>query len=269
MCTQRGQSFYPLSNTLYMTFLYDGTYEGLLSAIFESYRLKLEATDFQAEEKFAEELFSSPISIDTNLSHAERVRQGIIKKTSPQAAHMLYRCFLSEQAGIELLIYNFIKMAMASDENIAENFADPTVLKLQQINKQMGREVHRMHAFVRFQRTQDDLYYAVIEPDFNVLPLIGEHFEKRYPAQSWVIYDSKRHYGIYYNQEKIEFITFDVNNHRKLQQLSKDILQSEEVDYQELWKEYYTSVNIRERKNMKVHLQHVPRRYWKYLTEKF
>lgn len=250
-------------------FLYDGTYEGLLSAIFESYRLKVEATDFQAEEKFAEELFANPIPTVTNLAHAECVRQGILKKTSAQAAHMLYRCFLSEQVGIEMLIYTFIKKAMASAENIEENFADPIVLKLQQINKQMGREVHRMHAFVRFQRTQDDLYYAVIEPDFNVLPLIGAHFEKRYAAQNWVIYDSKRHYGIYYNQEKIEFVTFDVDNHRKLQQLSQDILQTEETDYQELWKDYFTSVNIPERRNMKLHLQHVPKRYWKYLTEKF
>lgn len=250
-------------------FLYDGTYEGLRSAIFESYRLKVEVVDFQTEETFAEQLFEHPISISTNVVHAERVQQGVIRKTSAQAAEMLYRCFLSEQAGIEMTIYHFIKMAMASAENIEENYGDPTVLKLHQINKQIGREVHRMHAFVRFQRTADDLYYAVLEPDFNVLPLIGEHFERRYPAQNWVIYDSKRHYGIFYNQEKIEFVTFEVENHRKLQQLSKDILQAEEEDYQALWKDYFTSVNIPERRNMKVHLQHVPKRYWKYLTEKY
>jgi probable DNA metabolism protein len=260
------ESLYPLPLSRY---LYDGTYEGLLSAIFESYRLKVQAAGFQAEDTFSEGLFESPIQVATNLEHAERVRQGVIRKTSLQAAQMLYRCFLSEQTGIELLIYNFVKMAMASTENIEDNYGDATILKLHQINKQIGREVHRMHAFVRFQRTADNLYYAVIEPDFNVLPLLGEHFEKRYPAQSWIIYDSRRHYGIFYNQEKVEYVTFDVDNHRKLQQLSKDILQTEEEDYQTLWKDYYTSVNIPERRNLKVHLQHVPKRYWKYLTEKF
>ena len=32
--------------------------------------------------------------------------------------------------------------------------------------------------------------------------------------------------------------------------------------------EYFKSTNIKSRKNMKLHLQHVPKRYWKYLTEK-
>ena len=38
--------------------------------------------------------------------------------------------------------------------------------------------------------------------------------------------------------------------------------------YQKLWHSYFQSINIEARKNTKLHLQHVPRRYWKYLTEK-
>ena len=53
-----------------------------------------------------------------------------------------------------------------------------------------------------------------------------------------------------------------------MRQLSADLLAEAEPDYQVLWKSYFDSVNIPERKNMKLHLQHVPRRYWKYLSEK-
>ncbi|RYZ23730.1 MAG: DUF4130 domain-containing protein, partial [Chitinophagaceae bacterium] len=38
--------------------------------------------------------------------------------------------------------------------------------------------------------------------------------------------------------------------------------------YQELWKQYFKSVNIAARKNTKLHIQHMPKRYWKYLPEK-
>ncbi len=82
----------------------------------------------------------------------------------------------------------------------------------------------------------------------------------------WVIYDHKRRYGIYYNTQQTSFITFSSEN--PLNQLPKNILEEKEVDYQQLWKDYFQSVNIPERQNMKLHLRQVPKRYWKYLTEK-
>lgn len=251
-----------------MTYLYDGTFDGLLTVIFETYRIKTPATRICPEGEWQDNLFEEPLVIATNPAYADRVKKGLSGKAGKQAIKMLYRCLLSEQEDVEMLIYSFVRQAMASRQNWAENYRDDTVLKLQQIDKKMGREVHRMHAFVRFQQTRDDIYYAVIEPDFNVLPLITDHFEKRYPAQTWLIYDSRRHYGMFYDQEKTEAITFAEEDHLHLRQLSPSILEQGETTYQEAWQTYFNSTNIPERRNMKLHLQHVPRRYWKYLTEK-
>lgn len=251
-----------------MTYLYDGTYYGLLSVIFESYRIKMPPGRIMPEADWTDNLFEEPLVVSTRKEWAERVQKGIIQKTSKKGERMLYRCLLSEQPGIEVMIYNFVRNAMQSEGNWERNYLDNTVLGLQQIDKKMGREVHRMHAFVRFQQTRDDIYYAVIEPDFDVLPLIIDHFEKRYPAQTWLIYDSRRHYGMFYDQVKTEAITFAEKDHLHLRQISAAILEEGETDYQEAWQAYFKSTNIPERKNMKLHLQHVPRRYWKYLVEK-
>lgn len=251
-----------------MLYLYDGTFNGLLTVIFETYRLKAPATRICPDEDWQENLFDEPTIVDTNKEYAARVKKGITGKAGNKSVKMLYRCLLSEQADVEMLIYTFVRKAMASGLNYADNFRDETVLQLQQIDKKMGREIHRMHAFVRFQQTKDDIYYAVIEPDFNVLPLIIDHFEKRYPAQTWLIYDSKRHYGMFYNQQETEAITFSEQDHLHLRQLSPAILEQGETDYQQAWQTYFSSTNIPERRNIKLHLQHVPRRYWKYLTEK-
>jgi probable DNA metabolism protein len=38
--------------------------------------------------------------------------------------------------------------------------------------------------------------------------------------------------------------------------------------FQKMWKSYYKSMTIKERINPKLHRQNMPRRFWRYLTEK-
>lgn len=248
-----------------MVYTYDGTFNGLLSVIFETYQLRQAADDIVEESVFQPGLFGAPLHIPTTPAYAKRVRQGLEKRCGQDVARILYHCFLSEQPRIEMLIYRFACLAVAHPDNILDNFREPVVLQIHRIERQIHREVHRMHAFVRFQETRDGLYTALVNPDFNVLPLLSPHFKDRYPAFRWLIYDTKRHYGLYHEHHSTRFITLDTKQHRYL---SEEMLSSAEADYQSLWKTYFDSVDIPERRNMKLHLQHVPRRYWKYLVEK-
>ena len=125
-----------------------------------------------------------------------------------------------------------------------------------------------MHAFVRFQKTADDMYVATITPDYDVIPLIGSHFEQRYMDQEWLIYDIRRQYGLHYDLKKVSVIQLEnmALDHKK--KLSKSVLDEKEDTFQKLWQQYFESTNIPERKNLRLHMQHVPKRYWKYLPEK-
>ena len=178
--------------------------------------------------------------------------------------------YLSEQSNIEILIFNFIRCVMASnDATILQNFANEYILKAAKIEKMIHREVHRMHAFVRFQKAKEGIFYAAIEPDFNVIPLLGDHFERRYADQPWIIFDTKRHYGLHYDLDTTQYITLDspiFNTNTGA--LQPDVMDEKEQNYQHLWENYFQSVNIKERKNIKLHIRHVPKRYWKYLIEK-
>ncbi|MEM9829570.1 MAG: TIGR03915 family putative DNA repair protein [Bacteroidota bacterium] len=257
-----------------MVYTYDGSFDGLLSVIFESYRLKTSAEEIVEESCFQPGLFGKPTFVSTNQVHSKRVKQGVRKRCGEQTTETLYHVFLSEQPQIEMLIYRFVRLAVASTENVMSNFREPIVLKIHRIQKQIHREVHRMHAFVRFQQTKDNLYAALVNPDFNVLPLLPPHFTQRYPMFRWLIYDTKRNYGLYYEpasdskesqSPSIRFVTLDSSSP---QHLSPQLLTDAEQDYQSLWQTYFHSVNIPERRNDKLHIQHVPRRYWKYLVEK-
>ena len=43
-------------------------------------------------------------------------------------------------------------------------------------------------------------------------------------------------------------------------------LDPKEKEFQQLWKTYFKSTNIESRQNLKLHLKHVLKRYWKYLA---
>jgi probable DNA metabolism protein len=138
----------------------------------------------------------------------------------------------------------------------------------------------RMKQFIRFQKAKDGTYLAVVSPDHHVLPLIVDHFQDRFGDQSWLIYDAKRHYGYYYAASpdpskrrgeviRVTFeneasVPFDLSNGK----LNADILSENDHLFQELWRTYFKAVCIRERMNPRKQLQDMPRRYWKYMTEK-
>ncbi len=247
---------------------YDGTFEGLLSVIFEIYERKTWPDKILVEQLVQPSLFATLIPVITNEEKAERVWQGLLRKISAQVGVQLYKVFLSELPDREIIICQYIKLAFASPVNIEENFAADCVRLVAQINKQIFREAHRMEAFVRFQKTGDNLFYAGIEPDFNVLPLIQKHFTQRYADQRWLIFDLKRRYGIYYNLDIVEYVQLEQVPVNRSGLLPGTLMDEDETAYQELWQTYFNSVNIPERKNKKLHLRHIPVRYWKYLSEK-
>ena len=246
---------------------YDGSFNGFLTAVFKVYEEKITVSDIQRFGEVQNALFADNERVYTNNEKAKRVWKGIQAKNQ-QALKNIYFAFLSEKKSIELMLLHYIQKMFVNKASVHIDFSDATVLKISQLSKSVGREKHRMEAFVRFQLTKDGIYFANIDPDFNVLPLISKHFRNRYADQEWIIYDIKRKYGLYYNGSSMELISLDMaevytNSIRK-----SDRFLEEEYDYQTLWNNYFKSTNIKSRINKKLHTQHVPKRYWKYLSEK-
>ncbi|MDR3059161.1 MAG: TIGR03915 family putative DNA repair protein, partial [Prevotella sp.] len=122
--------------------------------------------------------------------------------------------------------------------------------------------------FVRFQKAADDIFFAPISPQYNALPLAIEHFKDRFSDQKWVIYDIKRKYGYYYDLDTMVEMTLDNDEDLLSGKLDEKLMADDEKLFQELWKGYFKSMTIKERINLKLQRQHMPRRFWKYLTEK-
>jgi probable DNA metabolism protein len=249
------------------TIVYDGTYEGWLTAVFEIYEYKLGHVFFSKEAAYNASMFAPPHIVVTHEEKAQRVLKGLEERLTAGAIDSLYKTFLSEIDRVEDVLWRYVQYVFMSRHNVETDFSNSAVLTVVQTARKVFRESHRMEAFVRFQLTKDKLYYAIVEPNCNVLPLIIKHFQGRYADQQWLIYDAKRKYGIYYDLENVSMVELKFNYNSSVKSIA-EISDEREDLFQNLWCRYFNSVNIKARKNMRLHLQHMPKRYWKYLVEK-
>ncbi|RYE27527.1 MAG: DNA metabolism protein [Sphingobacteriaceae bacterium] len=249
------------------TLVYDGTFKGWLTAVFEVFEYKFTDGVIQPEHRYQEELLSRKHIVLTDEVKSSRVWKGLGQKVSQPTLRAFYKTFLSEQPALENQLLAFVQYVFASKISVEHDFGHPSVLYVHQMAKKVHREKHRMEAFVRFQLTQDQLYYAIVQPDFNVLPLIQKHFRERYADQRWLIYDTARRYGIYYDLIQVSEVNIDFSIGAGPEGRHA-VYDDREPLFQELWQQYFNSVNIKARKNSRLHIQHMPRRYWKNLIEK-
>lgn len=134
------------------------------------------------------------------------------------------------------------------------------MLKLKKLSRKVSGEIHRMLGLLRFKKTAGDIYYASCEPDYNILSLLAPHFARRLADQNWIIHDISRKQAAVFNQKEWVITFFDDDNQIKIT--------AEEKNYQKLWKGFFDSIAIKNRKNLKLQRQLMPERYWKHLIEK-
>lgn len=249
------------------TVIYDGSFDGLLTALFEIFEYQLQVSQIVAQDDYTvQDFFAEEHQVNTDGSKSERVRKKIKSNLGANVLSDLLKVFLSENAERERLIYFAIARSVKHPgRNILENYAEPEILQISKIVKSVRRETHRMNAFIRFEKLQDGSFFAKVEPDFNVLPLISNHFRQRYQDEKWMIYDLKRGYGILWDLQEVNI--FSPEN-AEVMRHSEKFHHEEEHFFQQMWQRYFIKTGIESRKNPKLHIQHVPKRYWKYLTEK-
>jgi probable DNA metabolism protein len=251
--------------------MFDGTMDGLLTAVFDAYALHEQPEQLlktgDALPLFCERTY--PVTTDEE--KARRVWVGLEKQLSREAMKLISVSWLSELPELPTPLFRYVCKVFRQGD-ISRNFADPDVLTVTNIARRVLHEQLRMKQFIRFQKAKDGTYLAVVSPDHNVLPLITDHFCDRFNDQSWLIYDAKRHYGFYYNDCKVIRITFEdeasVPFNLTNGKLDEEVLSGDDQLLQNLWRTYFKAICIKERMNPRKQLQDMPRRYWKYMTEK-
>ena len=254
-------------------YVFDNTPDGLLTAVFDSFFRKQQDVTLLAEGEQLPLFADEPHRVVTDGEKAERVWKGLEKQLSKDGLHMITISWLSEERTLNQPLFNFIcKVFRLKVKGLEHNASDPDVLEVRNTCRRVLHEQLRMKQFIRFQKAKDGTYLAVVSPDHNVLPIIIDHFQDRFNDQPWLIYDAKRHYGFYYDGKTVIRITFEdettVPFNLDNGKLNEEVLSNDDQLLQDLWRTYFKAICIKERMNPRKQLSDMPRRYWKYMTEK-
>lgn len=248
---------WPKPEMAMVVYVYDGSFDGLLCCVFESYEKNEMPADVMPEDGQLPLLLSTR-RIETRTDRAQRVQKSIPQKMGYAALDFVRRAFLTCLPNKELMILRFLRLGYRHGKSVLNRLTDETVHSLTTAVRHLTHEAHLFQGFVRFSDTNGVLT-AQIEPKNMVLPLLAKPFSERYPGERFLIYD-KTHSMVLLHQNSSVHICDAVD----FEQPQPD---AEEQKFRELWRLFYKTIEIRERRNPRCRMSHMPKRYWNCMTE--
>jgi probable DNA metabolism protein len=242
-----------------LVYLYDGTLEGMLTAVFEAFRRREEPLNIAREENLQQSLLCSYIPILTDIALAERVRNGISNTLGERGYDNVKRVFLSDDDDKGGVIVRYLLYTMRKGRKTCAHLAHPAVNAFEDVLGQVSKEAHYMLQFVRFAQLENGVYFSRIEPRASVVPLIMGHFAARFNIQPFMIHDSRHGLVGVFDTEKWWLVD--------AQSIQVPTQTRVEDDFQALWQTFYDTIAIEERRNPTCQRNFMPKRFWGTMCE--
>ncbi|WP_291870340.1 TIGR03915 family putative DNA repair protein [Maribacter sp.] len=192
------------------TLIYDGSFNGFLTAIFFAFEENANSIIIQKNSNKSNGLFSNTCIIFTDMKKAQDVWQTIQSKNNA-AIKNIYFAFLSENKNIENQLFLYIKNLFNPYIASQIGYSISMQINLENFAQTVSREKKYLEKTIEFKSAKDGIYYANIAPENDILPLLSKYFRLKNNNESWLIFDVKRNYGIYYNLFGIEVISIDTS----------------------------------------------------------
>jgi probable DNA metabolism protein len=136
--------------------------------------------------------------------------------------------------------------------------ADPDMIALNRLAKEVRRDIHKMHAFVRFRKIGDEAgrerFAAWFEPDHHITRAVAGFFRNRFTGMDWVIVTPEAS------------ISWDGAALREGPGGTRaDVPEDDALEAQ--WRAYYASIFNPARLKVDAMRREMPMRYWRNLPE--
>lgn len=249
-----------------LAYRYDGSFEGLLSAVFDAYSTK------RFPELVLEEGSIAPLTVtETHLAvtrqdKADRVYAGLERRLSPTGRGEFMRVWCAETAERANLLFRFFCLVFDTAEETSLDYMHPAYFEVRELARKVQREAHLLQGFARFQKTKEGIYFCAVTPRYNVLPFLVPHFVDRLAGTRWIVHDAARGYGMYHDTRRLHEMRLEEKLlHGGL--LPEALLAEQELLFQALWKRYFAAAAVPERVNPALQARLMPRRFWSCMTE--
>lgn len=239
-----------------MIYIYDGTFNGLLTLIFDGYK-DLENSKIVTE-KNQIDFLQDFRKITTDRKKANRVKTGIIGHFSEKFFRDMTVVFRSDYEFKGEVIAKTIKGMYKEGYTYLMSPNESSVM-FNKLVKYVYGENHSFKGLARFREVEDGFLYAKIRPKCDILDLLTPHFVKRLPNEKFIIHDVGRDiFSIYENGYVDYFENEEI--------IVKDT--KEEEFFKKAWIKFYDSVAIDERNNKKLMINNMPKYLWEFLPER-
>jgi DNA polymerase len=155
------------------------------------------------------------------------------------------------------LLYRLVWRVLNGERDLLEIASDPLVHRIDMMARSVGRDLHKMHAFVRFRRMGSDgpeRFAAWFEPEHFILDAAAPFFVDRFRSLDWTILTPLG--SIHWNREALRF------GPPARREDAPD-----EDSFEEGWRGYYESVFNPARVNPTAMRAEMPKKYWRNLPE--
>lgn len=155
------------------------------------------------------------------------------------------------------LLHALIHRVLHGERALLDNPSDPLVHRLHRMRKAIGRDLHKMHAFLRFRRIAEEggeRFSAWFEPEHHILEAAAPFFVERFRALRWSILTPEG--SAHWDRERLRF---GPSGRRE------DVPESD--GFEEGWRGYYESTFNPARLNLDAMRAEMPKKYWRNMPE--
>jgi len=241
--------------------------EGVCAAIYRAYEEHAEhqGTWIRVDRELM--LFGEYIPVETDLERAEKVMRTLRRRFGREDYEALGLALTTPdpekaQAVYQTVVYGLRAKPMPG--HLLDHQTDPYVLKTFQLAKKAGREYARLQEFLRFRELDRGILYAENNPRCHVLPYVMAHFANRFPQEDFAIRDIGRGLLGVHPAGGEWYLTDSQELTLALRQAGYS---SQEMAYEELFRYFCHKIAIRERRNIGLQNQMMPKRFQKYTIE--
>lgn len=155
------------------------------------------------------------------------------------------------------LLYRLLYRLQFENRDLMNIDVDPDVYRALNLAHAVRRDIHKMHAFVRFKKKVkncEDIYVAWHQPEHLIVQLAAPFFVRRFGDKPWAIFtpDESAHW--------------DLKNLSFAPGLPQREFQDEDY-WDEIWKTYYKSIFNPARIKIKMMKSEMPPKYWSSMPE--
>ena len=236
-----------------ITYLTEPSENGIFAALFYAYKSKKFPTEIVYENSqlsFSDETIVVPV----NEAETTRVKNCLRSAATKNTIYDVKVALRSGEKDKMTIIFNYLKAVIDEKRrDVSKNFAMPCVLAFSDLIRRIHFETHQMKGFLRFEESEKGFYYAHYAPDNDITEFLVPHFVARFSSFPFVIHDVKRNIVFIYDGKVGK--TIDAGTSAATIYLSEN-----EKNFQNLWRTYYDSITIAERKNEKQMYAYMPKR---------